>query len=229
MSWSLIKERRQRWHYRPSKLAACVLSAAAWKKCRLWVHWKCWDMSELMDWSRFLSLVYKIRIVSKVYGFTMKPAKATGTYFQQINDTLKDNEIGILFMTEGHHVQFNPDIRYFISPRPLWMRSTLVRDYEAKAEEEAKKPPVKPEDANAESQEKSPARNLISYPRADAALSILSHFSFSAFRWTRLRTRHRWQLQALPTVSNVDHLLPRFLIGSTFNSWYLIWLASSNP
>ena len=116
-------------------------------------------LSELMDWSRCLSLGLQNKdVFSKVYGFYNEAGKKRQEHIsRQINDTLKDNEIGILFMTEGHHVQFNPDIRvFYISPPALDEIKRWVRDYEAKAEEEAKKPPVKPEDANAESQEKSP-------------------------------------------------------------------------
>jgi hypothetical protein len=116
-------------------------------------------LSELMDWSRCLSLGLQNKdVFSKVYGFYNEAGKKRQEHIsRQINDTLKDNEIGILFMTEGHHVQFNPDIRvFYISPPALDEIKRWVRDYEAKAEEEAKIPPVKPEDANAESQEKSP-------------------------------------------------------------------------
>jgi hypothetical protein len=115
-------------------------------------------LSELMDWSRCLSLGLQNKdVFSKVYGFYNEAGKKRQEHIsKQISDTLKDDEIGILIMTEGHHVQFNPDIRvFYISPPALDEIKRWIRDYETKAKEEmAQESPPKPEDANSENERK---------------------------------------------------------------------------
>ena len=116
-------------------------------------------LSELMDWSRCLSLGLQNKdVFSKVYGFYSEANNKRQEYIsKQINDTLKENEIGILIMAEGHHVQFQPDIRiFYISPPALDEIKRWLRDFEAKAHEAAAKDNAsEPEDNNPVNQEKS--------------------------------------------------------------------------
>ncbi len=106
-------------------------------------------LSELMDWSRCLSLgLQNKEVFSKVYGFYNEANKKRQELIsKKINDTLKENETGILVMSEGHHVQFQPDIRiFYIAPPALDEIKRWLRDYEAKAKEAAgdKKPATQP-------------------------------------------------------------------------------------
>ncbi len=104
-------------------------------------------LSELMDWSRCLSLGLQNKdVFAKVYGFYNEADKKRQEHIpKQINDTLKENEIGILIMAEGHHIQFQPDIRiFYISPPALDEIKRWLRDYEAKIKEEAEKETVQP-------------------------------------------------------------------------------------
>jgi hypothetical protein len=99
-------------------------------------------LSELMDWSRCLSLGLQNKdVFSKVYGFYSEANNKRQEHIsKEINDTLKENEIGILIMAEGHHVQFQPDIRiFYISPPALDEIKRWLRDFEAKANEAAAK------------------------------------------------------------------------------------------
>jgi hypothetical protein len=95
-------------------------------------------LSELMDWSRSLSLGLQNKdVFSKVYGFYNEAGKKRQEYIsQQINETLKDNEIGILMMSEGHHVHFKEDIQlFYVSPPALDEIKRWIRDHEEKAKQ----------------------------------------------------------------------------------------------
>jgi hypothetical protein len=106
-------------------------------------------LSQLMDWSRCLSLGLQSKdVFSKVYSFyTETNKKRQEIISKKINDTLKENEIGILVMSEGHHVQFQTDIRiFYIAPPALDEIKRWLRDYEAKSKEPAAEKPTSPEE-----------------------------------------------------------------------------------
>lgn len=115
-------------------------------------------LSELMDWSRCLSLgLQNKEVFSKVYGFYNEASKKRQEYIsKKMNDTLKENEIGILVMGEGHNIQFQPDIRvFYIAPPALDEIKRWIRDYEAKANEQPAKEPTSPPE-NGDSEKKEP-------------------------------------------------------------------------
>ena len=77
---------------------------------------------ESMDWERFLLAGFvsqKVaKIVSESYVEVMK--KRYEYTARAIDESLKDNEVGVLFIREGHAVQFPRDIEVFsVSPPTL--------------------------------------------------------------------------------------------------------------
>ncbi len=88
---------------------------------------------ESMDWERFILIGFFSKkvasLVSELY------VEATHKRYEhiakRINETLKPNEVGILFIREGHLVQFPSDIEVFsVSPPALddihrWQRDRL--------------------------------------------------------------------------------------------------------
>jgi hypothetical protein len=95
-------------------------------------------LSELMDWSRCLSIgLQSQKVFSTIYGFyTEANKKRYEAISRKINATLKENETGILIMAEEHHVQFPSDIRiFYVAPPALDELKRWLRDYEAKMKE----------------------------------------------------------------------------------------------
>jgi hypothetical protein len=111
-------------------------------------------LTELMDWSRCLALgLQNHDVISKIYEFYTEANKKRNEFItQKLSETLKDNETGILFMAEGHHIQFPTDMKvFYVSPPVLDDIKRWLRNYEAKAQESQPKaspePPPGPEKA----------------------------------------------------------------------------------
>jgi hypothetical protein len=99
-------------------------------------------LSELMDWSRCLSIgLQSQKVFSKVYESYNEIIERRNEFISnKINEGLKENEIAILIMGEGHHVKFAQDIKvFYIAPPALDEIKRWLRDYEAKSKES---PPV---------------------------------------------------------------------------------------
>jgi len=87
-------------------------------------------LTEFMDWTRCLSIgLRNQKVFTKVYEFYKEATKKRNENIaRQIDETLKADEIGILFMIEGHQVQFPTDIEvFYIAPPALdeikrWLR-----------------------------------------------------------------------------------------------------------
>ena len=83
-----------------------------------------------MDWSKCLFVgLQNQKVFTKVYEYyTETQTKRNENVAQQIDDTLKSGEAGILFFREGHQVQFPSDIQvFYIAPPALdeiqrWLR-----------------------------------------------------------------------------------------------------------
>ena len=78
--------------------------------------------AESADWERFLLIGFFSKRVADLA--TELYVEATHKRYEhiakQINETLKPNEVGVLFIREGHIVQFPPDIEVFsVSPPAL--------------------------------------------------------------------------------------------------------------
>jgi hypothetical protein len=98
---------------------------------------------EVMDWQRCLMLGFiSDKVASKVSEFYIEAAKKRNEFIaNKINETLKDDEAGLLFIREEHSVQFPSDIEVFsIFPPALdeihrWYRDQARLRTEKMAEE----------------------------------------------------------------------------------------------
>jgi hypothetical protein len=108
-------------------------------------------LAELMDWSRCLQLeLQSQKVFSKIYEFYTDASKRRDEHIAKIlNETLKDNEIGIVIMSESHHVQFPSDINIiYVVPPALDEIKRWLRDYEEKfKKEQAEQAAQQPEGA----------------------------------------------------------------------------------
>ena len=88
---------------------------------------------EAMDWERCLLVGFvSEKVASKVSEFYVEAAKKRYEFMaKRINETLKDNEAGLLFIREGHRVQFPSDVEVFsVFPPALdeihrWLRDQV--------------------------------------------------------------------------------------------------------
>lgn len=93
-------------------------------------------LTEFMDWSRCLALGLQNRkVFIKIYeSYTEASKKRNEHIARQIDETLKADETGVLFMREGHQVQFPPDIQvFYVAPPALDEIKRWLRDREAKS------------------------------------------------------------------------------------------------
>ena len=104
---------------------------------------------EVMDWQRCLMLGFvSEQVASKVSEFYVEAAKKRNELMaKKIRETLKDDEAGLLFIREGHSLQFPSDIEVFsVFPPALdeihrWLRDQAgvgIGKPEEKAKGEAK-------------------------------------------------------------------------------------------
>lgn len=96
-------------------------------------------LTEFMDWSRCLIIgLQNPKVVSKVYDAYIEAGKKRNEYIaRKIDETLKENEIGLLLMRENHQVQFPPDIQvFYVAPPALDEIKRWLREHENKLEKE---------------------------------------------------------------------------------------------
>ena len=94
-------------------------------------------LTEFMDWSRCLAIgLQNQQVFTKIYQSYAEADKKRNEYIAgQIDDTLKEDEIGILFMREGYHIQFPTDVQvFYVSPPALDEIKRWFRDREAEAQ-----------------------------------------------------------------------------------------------
>ena len=95
-------------------------------------------LTEFMDWSRCLAIgLQNQQVFTKIYESYTEAGKKRNEYIaSQIDKTLKEDEIGILLMSEGYQVQFPPDIQvFYVSPPALDEIKRWFRDREAKSQQ----------------------------------------------------------------------------------------------
>ncbi len=95
-------------------------------------------LTEFMDWSRCLMIgLQNQKVVSKIYESYMETGKKRNEAIaKKIDDTLKENEIGIIMMRENHQVQFPPDIQvFYVAPPALDEIKRWVREQETQSGE----------------------------------------------------------------------------------------------
>lgn len=92
-------------------------------------------LSELMDWSRCLAIgLQSQKVFTTVYQSYTEISKRRNEHIaRRIDETLKMDEAGVLFMREGHQVQFPKDIQvFYIAPPALDEIKRWLRDREVK-------------------------------------------------------------------------------------------------
>lgn len=92
-------------------------------------------LTEFMDWTKCLAAgLQNQKVAVKVYEFYVEASRKRNEYIaKQIDETLQKDEIGILFMREGHHIQFPPDIQiFYVAPPSLDELKRWLRDRETK-------------------------------------------------------------------------------------------------
>ena len=91
-------------------------------------------LTESMDWTKCLAAgLQNQKVFDKVYeAYSQAHKKRNEHIAKMIDETLKEGEIGILLMREGHQVQFTADIEvFYVSPPGLdeikrWLRTREV-------------------------------------------------------------------------------------------------------
>lgn len=103
-------------------------------------------LTESMDWTRCLAVgLQNQKVFDKVYESYIQAQKKRNEHIaKMIDDTLKEGEVGILLMREGHQVQFPADIEvFYVSPPGLDEIKRWLRTKEVEAEKEAGEGPEK--------------------------------------------------------------------------------------
>jgi hypothetical protein len=117
-------------------------------------------LEEVMDWERCLLFGFlSQKVASKVSEFYLEAAKKRYEFMaRRINETLKDDEAGLLFIREEHQLQFPGDIEVFsVFPPALdevhrWLRDQAGAKRE-KAEDKREKAEEKERGAGEEREE----------------------------------------------------------------------------
>jgi len=92
-------------------------------------------LTELMDWSRCLSLgLQNQRVYTQIYqSYIAVNDKRNESIAKKIDETLKGNESCIVIMGEGHHVKFPENIQvFYIAPPALDEIKRWAREQQAK-------------------------------------------------------------------------------------------------
>jgi len=95
-------------------------------------------LTEFMDWSKCLIVgLQNQKVFTRVYESYTEAGKNRNEHIaSQIDGTLKADEIGVLFMREGHQVQFPADIQvFYVAPPTLDEIKRWFRDREVKSGE----------------------------------------------------------------------------------------------
>lgn len=98
-------------------------------------------LSEFMDWSKCLMVGLQNRkVFTKLYEFyTIASNKRNEYIAKHLAETLGAEEIGLLFMREGHQIQFPADVEiFYVAPPALEELKRWLRDQESKATEDSR-------------------------------------------------------------------------------------------
>jgi len=96
-------------------------------------------LTELMDWSRCLSLgLQNQKVFSTIYAsYTEANTQRYEAISKHIADSLKENETCIVVLGENHRAHFPSDARvFYVAPPALDELKRWLRDYEAKSQTE---------------------------------------------------------------------------------------------
>ena len=97
---------------------------------------------ENMDWERCLMVAMGQKVRSQVIKFHMESNSKRYQYIgQKIDETLKEGEIGLLFVREGHAIQFPQSIEVFnVYPPALDEINRWLRDFPKRASAQTNEP-----------------------------------------------------------------------------------------
>lgn len=98
-------------------------------------------LREFMDWSRCLAVgLQNQKVFAEVYQSYLEVQKRRNDLIaRRIDETLKDDEVGVMLMREGHQVQFPSDIQvFYVAPPGLdeirrWLRDRETRSQSPKS------------------------------------------------------------------------------------------------
>lgn len=96
-------------------------------------------LADVMDWERCLMIGFlSEKVAQKVYDFYSEASKLRYQHISKaIGDLLKDGDIALLFIREGHSVQFPTDIDVFmVAPPALDEIHRWLRDHRTSQEKE---------------------------------------------------------------------------------------------
>ena len=94
---------------------------------------------ETMDWRRCLAVVLSGSVLRRVSEFYREASRKRYELMAKwIDETLKDEEAGVLIIGEDHAVQFPPDIQvFYVAPPALDELHRLLRDHARVSREQA--------------------------------------------------------------------------------------------
>ena len=95
------------------------------------------SLTEFMDWSRCLTIGFQNQnVFNTIYeSYTEARLKRNKDIADKIDESLKEDDIGILLMREGHQVQFPEDIEvFYVAPPRLDEIKRWLRDREEEYE-----------------------------------------------------------------------------------------------
>ena len=94
---------------------------------------------ETMDWRRCLAVVLSGSVLRRVSEFYWEASRKRYELMAKwIDETLKDEEAGVLIIGEDHAVQFPPDIQvFYVAPPALDELYRLLRDHARASREQA--------------------------------------------------------------------------------------------
>ena len=86
---------------------------------------------EFLDWSRCLSIrLDSPKVFTEIYeNYTRAQQKRIETIAKRIDESLKNDELGMVLLREGHRVQFPTDIQvFYVAPPALDALTKYVRE-----------------------------------------------------------------------------------------------------
>jgi hypothetical protein len=117
------------------------LSAGSYKVSRKWLDSgaelqpieEAEELAEFIDWSKCLFIgMQSVKVATKIFDFYREAQKLRSENItKRLDETLKEGEIGVLLMREGHQVQYPSDVKvFYIAPPSLdeihrWMRARV--------------------------------------------------------------------------------------------------------
>jgi hypothetical protein len=89
------------------------------------------ELAEFIDWSKCLFIgMQSVKVATKIFDFYREAHKLRSENItKRLDESLKEGEIGVLLMREGHQVQYPSDVKvFYIAPPSLdeihrWMRA----------------------------------------------------------------------------------------------------------